>query len=217
MGAGMEPATSERCPAGSIAVVGRPPRLQVAMSIAVPGLAMGPAAIPHAELTDLSVEEASAKQCESHGELGAVAEQHVIAAERVVRGVLDGPRRVEAPVEALDPGSAGGRHRSAHELLEREREHHVQLGPVLEQRLGPENVGARGQRPVGVSNGRPLELRGDGGGQRRLGLGAEARPLARCADPVATEVHHCGARRAGQARQGRSRSPGRRAAAGGVS
>ena len=152
------------------------------------GLSERVAAVPDGELAGLGVEVAGAQQREAHRELGAVAVEHVVAEEGVVGGVGDGGGLGEAALEALAPAGPAHRDRARDELLLRKGQHHVELRAVAEQRLGPEDVGAAGERPVGEAGLSGGDLCFDPRRDVGLGRGREAARSAGRRDQVAAEV-----------------------------
>ncbi|HLN05047.1 MAG TPA: hypothetical protein VK217_02130 [Acidimicrobiales bacterium] len=103
-------------------------------------VAPGRASVPDRQQPRTGVEVTGPQLGETHGELGAISVKDVVGRTYVVGGEVNLGRARQAALEASYPLLAGRGHRSANELLDRQREDDVKLAGSRQQRLGPKDV-----------------------------------------------------------------------------
>ena len=146
-------------------------------------------AVPHDDLTGVRLELAGVAHRIAHGDSGAEGEGDVVADERTVRGVGHRRRSIETGAHPPDPAVATVGDRHLHEVVDRERQQHVQLGPASQQRLGHQDVTARGQRPEPSCGTRALEAVVHVGGDASFLIGGKAPGRVLGCDAMAGVVH----------------------------
>ena len=138
------------------------------MSEAVPTGPVGDLPSHRANWTTVTVEVASAKEGQPHGDLRAVREEHLVTQIRALGRVAHTFCHGKTVTESFHPIWARRSYRHRHEVVDGERKDQMQLGTRRKQRFGPEDVPTCGQRAIGKADGPSGDRLGDSFLRRRF-------------------------------------------------
>jgi hypothetical protein len=104
------------------------------------GHAASGGAVPHRKLRHAREKVLGGEHGKAHGDPARVGEQRVVAEPGAIGCVTDRLRGGEATPHPGHPLPAGGPHRGFNEIVQKERQYHMQLRTAIEQRFGKEDV-----------------------------------------------------------------------------